>query len=56
MLLQYSRYGFDVMADATEVQLTSHYTDQAKTYKNALELNELMVVNFVSVIPDGTRS
>jgi hypothetical protein len=50
-----SRYGLELMADATEVQLTSHCTDQAKIYKNALELNELMVVNFVSEIPDGTR-
>jgi hypothetical protein len=43
------------MADDTEVQLISHYTDQAKIYKNALELDEIMVVNFISEVPDGTR-
>ena len=50
-----SRYEFELMADATEVQLTSHYTDQVKTYKNAVELDELMLINFISEIPDGTR-
>lgn len=49
------RYGFEVIADATKAQLKSHYTDQAKIYKVPLGLSELMVVNFVSEIPVGTR-
>jgi hypothetical protein len=50
-----SRYGFELIADATKAQLNSHYTDQAKIYKDALVLSELMVVNFISEIPDGNR-
>ena len=50
-----SRYGFKLIADASKAQLTSHYTDQAKIYKDALALSELMVVNFISQIPDGNR-
>ena len=50
-----NRSGFELMADATEAQLISHYTDQAKIYKDALGLSELMVVNFISKIPDGNR-
>ena len=49
-----NRYGFELIADATKALLKSHYTDQAKIYKVALGL-ELVVVNFVSEIPEGTR-
>ena len=50
-----NRYGFELIADATEAQLKSHYTDQAMIDKGALALSELMVVNFISEIPVGSR-
>ena len=50
-----SRYGFEVTANATEVQLSSHYEDQSMIYKEALNLDEVMLVNFISEIPVGSR-
>ena len=44
------KYGFELTANATKDQLSSHYEDQALIYKKALNLSEIMVINFISAI------
>ena len=50
-----SRYGFELTANATKDQLSSHYEEQAMIYKKELNLSEIMLVNFISEMPVVSR-
>jgi hypothetical protein len=46
------RYGIAIISHGNETAIENHYNEQATVYQKSLNLNEVLIVNFCSTIPD----